>query len=89
MWDRIHFPAKRSLLKYKFVLFYKYTFVSCENLSKSDQLLLDGPRGEVNKEVCVLECLLRLAEVPEFVSISSLITASFCVNLWKTNFVRS
>ena len=48
---------------------------------KSDQLLLGGPRRELYKELCVLEGLLRFAEVAEFVSISSLTTASFYVNL--------
>ena len=81
MWDSIHFTAKRSLLKYKIVLFYKYIFAIRRNLPKSDQLLLGGPRRELYKEVYVLECLLRFAEVSEFTSISSLMPASFCVNL--------
>ena len=57
-------------MKYKIVLFYKYIFAPCENMLKSDQLFLGSPRGELYKEVCVLECLLRFAEVSEFVSIS-------------------
>ena len=81
MWDSIHFTTKRSLLKYKIVLFYKYIFVPCRNVSKNDQLFLCGLRGELYKEVCSLECLLRFAEVREFVSNSLLATASFCVNL--------
>ena len=52
-------------------------------MSKNDQLFLGGPRGELYKEVCLLECLLRFAEVREFVSNSLLTTASFCVNLLK------
>ena len=36
-----------------------------ENVSKSDQLSLDGPRGELYKE----EYLLRFAKAPEFVSV--------------------
>ena len=75
--------TERSLLKYKIVLFYKYVFVPCGNMSKNDQLFLGGPRGELYKEVCLLECLLRFAEVREFVSNSLLTTASFCVNLLK------
>ena len=75
MWGIIHFTTKRALLKYKIVLFYKYIFVSCGNMVKSDQL------GELHKEVCVLECLMRFAEVPEFVNISSLAKASFCGSL--------
>ena len=75
MWDSIHFTAKRSLLKYKIVLFYKYIFAIRRNLPKSDQLLLGGPRRELYKELYVLECLLRFAEVPEFTSISSLMPA--------------
>ena len=74
------FYNKTSFLKYKIVLFYEYVFVSCGNMSKSDQLLLDGPRGELYKEVIVLEYLLRFAEVAEFLSISSLTTVSCCVN---------
>ena len=81
MWGSIHFTAKRSLLKYKIVLFNKYIFAHCENMLKSDQLLLGSPRGELYKEEYVLECLLRFAEVPKFESISSLSTPSFCVIL--------
>ena len=80
MWDNIHFTTKRPCVKYKIVLFYKYIFVPCGNMLKSDQLLLVRPRGELYKEECVLECLLRFAEIPEFVRISSFTTASFCVN---------
>ena len=68
---------KKSLLKYNIVLLYKYLFVPCWDMSKSDQLCLGGPRGEVYKEVYVLECLLRFTEVKEFVSNSLLLTASF------------
>ena len=50
-------------------------------MSKNDQLLQGGSRGEFYKELCVLECLLRFAEVTEFLSISSLTTASCCVNV--------
>ena len=46
----------------------------------SDQLLLVGPRGELYKKECVLECLLRSTEIPKFIRISSLSTVSFCVN---------
>ena len=70
MWDSFHFITKRFLLKYKIVLFYKYIIVPCENMSKSDQLLLGILRGELYKEEYVLECLLRFAEVPKFESIS-------------------
>ena len=68
-------------MKYKVVLFYKYIFVPCENMSKSDQLLPGSPKGELYKEEYVFECLLRLAEVQNFQSISSLSTYSFCVIL--------
>ena len=40
MWDSNHFTTKRSLLKYKIVLFNKYIIVSCGNASKSNQFLL-------------------------------------------------
>ena len=53
MWDSIHFTTKRLSLKYKIVLFYKYIFVPCGNMSNSDQLLLVGLRRELYKEyVC-------------------------------------
>ena len=81
MWDIIHFATKRLFLKYEVRLFYKYILVPCRNMLKSDQLLLGGQRRELYKELCVLEGLLRFAEVAEFVSISSLTTASFYVNL--------
>ena len=67
MWDSIHFTTKRSLLKYKIVLFYNYIFVPYRDMLKSDSLLLGGPRGELYKEMGVFECLLT--------------TGSFCVNL--------
>ena len=69
MWDNIHFTTERSLWKYKVVLFYKYILVPCGNMSKSHQLLLDGPRVELYKKVYVLEYFLRFAGVPEFLSI--------------------
>ena len=68
---------KRSLLKYNIALLYKYLFVPCRDMPESDQLCLGGPRGEVYKEACVLECLLIFTEVTEFVSSSLLSTASF------------
>ena len=42
-----------------------------------------GPREELYKEACVLECLLRFTEIPEFISIFSLTAASFSVNFQK------
>ena len=51
------------------------------NMSKSYQLLLDGPRGKLYEEVQVLEYLLRFAEVLEFVSLLFILESALCVNL--------
>ena len=55
MLSTVLFITKRSLLKYKTVLFYKYIFVPCINILKSDQLLLGISREKLYKEEYVLE----------------------------------
>ena len=87
MWDSIHFTTKRFLLKYKIALFHKYILFLLEICQI--QLLLGSLRGELYKELCVLEYLLRFAEVSEFASISSLTTASNSKwFMYRTYFVK-
>ena len=54
----MHFTTKRSLLKYKIVLIYKYIFVPCGNTWKSDQLLLGAVQegNYINVYVCYNGC---------------------------------
>ena len=50
----MHFTTKRSLLKYKIALIYKYIFVPCRDTRKSDQLLLGVVQegNYINEYVC-------------------------------------
>ena len=64
MWESVHFKIKRSLFKYKIVLFYKYIFIRYGNTSKNDQLLLGiYLGGQLYPEIYVRSFVM----IPEFV----------------------